>query len=566
MWKHTDEDLEAIALEKADRIRDESLPDWFYHGGENPDTIDLSTLEAENACLDPDREAKINALHSYSEESDQLDQVALTLWNKTLASPPISDNLTAMPSTVENYLPSFDGNQIPKNSSPQASHQLIPKTSSLPADIPDNTADEATKRLQPYDVAQELMGRETILISRNAVYFFDGRIYRLMTKEDMQRLIVDRCRDAVASSGTATFIENVYKYIFLEPRINTRDFDPSPDEVVFLDGVLDLNTMRLHRHTPNTISTRLVQANFTKGTNLPCPNFDHFVQRIAMGDAELEHRIWQALGYLLVQDQRGKCFILLQGVRDSGKSVFGRLVQSFFDPETISALDLHSLDGEFSKSDLIAKSLWLDLDLPSGALRGHATSELKKITGGDILSANIKYMPRAAFVNRAKILFATNHPVLTDTTDEAFERRMIVIPFARTIPRDEQDFNLDSKLEREKDAIAAKAIRHFLDLRANKYIFAGNYSANCTISPGEDLISKICLFLTDFCTEADEWTPTETLYSAFSSIFGPICNKKTFSERLYLCSPSIYPDIVRKRDRIDSKGNPLYGYKGIRLK
>ena len=34
MWKHTDEDLEAIALEKADRIRDESLPDWFYHGGE----------------------------------------------------------------------------------------------------------------------------------------------------------------------------------------------------------------------------------------------------------------------------------------------------------------------------------------------------------------------------------------------------------------------------------------------------------------------------------------------------------------------------------------------------
>ena len=143
---------------------------------------------------------------------------------------------------------------------------------------------------------------------------------------------------------------------------------------------------------------------------------------------------------------------------------------------------------------------------------------------------------------------------------------MIVIPFARTIPRDEQDFNLDSKLEREKDAIAAKAIRHFLDLRANKYIFAGNYSANCTISPGEDLISKICLFLTDFCTEADEWTPTEPYTPHFLQFSDQSATKKHSLSDYISAPPSIYPDIVRKRDRIDSKGNPLYGYKGIRLK
>lgn len=548
-WTLTEDDLTMMELENADRLINEPLPDWY----DRDEDGDLSARWEADVGVDPDFQDRTHDAVNCWEEMEQLDKIAHDLWN-VYSLQPIGTAETML-CVADRYLP------------PDGEDQVVPKQE-IATPTAENLRNEGepAKRVQPYEVAQELLEREVVLVSRNVVYYYDGKIYRIMTKEEMQRLIVEECRESVSIAGTTNLVEQVYKFIFLEPHISIRDIEPSPDEVVFLDGVLNLNTMGLEAYSPSSFSTRLVQAHYRRGTTMACPNFDRFVDDIANGDPDLARRVWQALGYLIVQDQRGKCFVLLQGVHDSGKSVLGRFVQSLFDQDTTSGLELHALDGNFSKSDLIGKSLWLDLDLPSGALRGRAASELKKITGGDLLSADIKYMPRASFVNRAKILFATNHPVLTDSADEAFERRMIVIPFARTIPQEEQDFDLDAKLQAEKDAVVAKAIRYFLNLRGNRYIFAGNFPANCAVSTGDDLVSKIFFFLSEYCTEGDGWTPTEVLYAAFSSTFGPVCSARSFAERLSLYYKSVYPRSGRKRERIDGKGNAVWGYTCIQLK
>lgn len=557
----TDDDLHAMELERLDKERENPHPNLDDISIEN---ADMERLYMENREQDPDYEAKILELLQLDADENQRVAQEATLWRNVAPFAPPSSQIERMVQVTNSYFPP----ELPPREDPPTESEQKDEKQQLNAQSEKKGPQkkEPTKRPSSYDVAQELLARETILIHRDAVYFFDGLIYRLMKKEEILRLIVRHCRSAVKEVGAPNFVQDIYKFILSEPNICVQKFEPSPDEVVFLDGVCDLRTLRLKPHTPMTYSTRLLQVNYQQGIGKGCPNFDRFVKSIAQGNRTLEHRIWQALGYLLVEDQRAKCFILLQGVHDSGKSVFGRFVKSFFDMDSISGLELHALDGNFSKSDLMGKALWLDLDLPSGALKEKAISELKKITGGDPLSADIKYMPRATFINRAKVLFATNHALLSDACDEAFERRIIVIPFTRTIPQDEQDFDLDAKLWQERDAVAVKAIHAFLDLKASKYQFAGNYPINAIVSPGEDLVSKIMSFVSEHCEEAERWVPTDVFYAAFTSIYGPICNKNTFSERFYLCSLSIYPHVSRKRDRLNPKGNPLNGYKGISLK
>lgn len=98
-----------------------------------------------------------------------------------------------------------------------------------------------------------------------------------------------------------------------------------------------------------------------------------------------------------------------------------------------------------------------------------------------------------------------------------------------------------------------------LSLRCSGNICWGRYAVH---------VSMLCCFWVENCEEASEeiWTPTEALYNAFTEQFGDICSKNVFSERLFLYARKIYPGISKSRNRITPGGNPVHGYRGIRLK
>ena len=58
------------------------------------------------------------------------------------------------------------------------------------------------------------------------------------------------------------------------------------------------------------------------------------------------------LGYLIMPDMNGKCFFLLCGVGDSGKSVLGDLIASLFNPNAVAHIDIFRFKDRFSGSGL----------------------------------------------------------------------------------------------------------------------------------------------------------------------------------------------------------------------
>lgn len=211
--------------------------------------------------------------------------------------------------------------------------------------------------------------------------------------------------------------------------------------------------------------------------------------------------------------------------------------------------------------------MWIDPELPDQAIDARAVSELKKLTGRDPISANIKYMPRATFTNDAKIVLVSNHPIWTETSDEAFLARMIAIPFSHSIPKCEQDPDLDRKLYMERDAIAAKAMTHLQRLQSNGYRFSGNFLVNDVTLDGDNLPGKVHEFCRNFCEESEGvWTPTSEFFSAFVLENDNICSDIVFSRYFWLSAQGTFPGVQKKRDRINGQGNPVAGFLGLALR
>ena len=427
------------------------------------------------------------------------------------------------------------------------------------------------KRSKPtaYDVAQELIRREKLLCVGNALYRFDGRVYRILRDQDLNRFIMDSCRSAVAEVGDASFVERIYKVLFSEPAIAKKSFDLDPNIVVLEDGVLDTRNWHLYPPDPSIFATSYIKASYGRGERTSCPAFDRFVTDIAGGEETLICRIWQALGYILSQDMRGKCFVVFQGVSDSGKSVLGNFIRGYFDSSDEVSLDINSFAKNFALADIIGKRLCTDLDLPGAVISSQAISFLKKLTGGDSLSTDVKYMPRITFTNTAKLLFATNHPIFTAQPDCAFFRRLVVIPFRFAVQRELQNNNLTQMLSGERDAVAVRALRYYAQLRDHNYVFAGNYPPNQVCeqenTDSENTVSSaVAVFLNSSCElDPEAWTATSELYKSFSARYPGAVDYRGFSS---VVDQLALPGVQKCRKRTQPGTNPVSGFQGIMFK
>lgn len=102
--------------------------------------------------------------------------------------------------------------------------------------------------------------------------------------------------------------------------------------------------------------------------------------------------------------------------------------------------------------------------------------------GSVISAADVKYKDRTKFRCTAKFVLATNHPFLIRGADEAFFKRIVVIPFNYPVPKNMQDYCLTERLKNERNVIASRAIEAYYRLKRSNYTFAGTYNINSAYS------------------------------------------------------------------------------------
>lgn len=419
----------------------------------------------------------------------------------------------------------------------------------------------------PYTAMKWILENIPVVRTGGMLYFYENGAYLPRKRDEAWQIIMEVCRPAIEMLGNASLVKKTYELLYMEPRIS-RDIGYQGNYVAFHDCILDATTGVTLPHTPDLFVTTRLNASYAKGMSTDCPAFKQYLRSATGGDTVLERRIWQAIGYLLVPDQTGKSFILFQGVTHSGKSILGDFIRESFMGQVVSQLDVNDMGGNFALADLVGKRLCVDLDMSADPFNKKAVSKLKKMTGGDPLSSDVKFADRVQFKCTAKFLLATNHAILLPNKDEAFNKRMIVVPFKISVPKERQDFSLPRKLAYERDAIIVQALQYYRDLVACKGIFAGDYVANEAVDEdGESYLNAIAAFMSEYCEFGEAaWTPTSVLYSTFMDTTAASCDLNAFSSAfLRLCNARNAP-VEKARGRLTPSANPVWGFKGVRIK
>jgi putative DNA primase/helicase len=193
--------------------------------------------------------------------------------------------------------------------------------------------------------------------------------------------------------------------------------------------------------------------------------WERFLRDATGGDKELELFLQRAMGYTLTGSTIEKVLFFVWGPKDSGKSTFAEACKAMLgdyaataDFETFLQRS-HTGGARNDIARLAGARMVLSQEVDEG--KRLAEGLVKQLTSGDTVSARRLYQEAFEFQPEFKLwLFANSKPQVR-AEDAALWRRILLVPFTHSVPRDKQDPGLrddlrDNPLARE--AVLAWAV------------------------------------------------------------------------------------------------------------
>jgi len=234
----------------------------------------------------------------------------------------------------------------------------------------------------------------------------------------------------------------------------TDGLDRNPWLLNVENGTVDLKTGKLLPHRQEDMITKI--AGVRHDSEADCPMWKQFIREIMGYKTELVNFVQTAAGWAMTGDISEQVMFILYGTGANGKSTFLNVIQHILGDYSTSTNTetFMKKNGDQYTNDL-ARLRGTRFVSTTEAEQGRRLSEplIKKITGNDQMSARFLYGEFFTFMPTFKVWMATNHKPVIKGTDYGIWRRIMLIPFAATIPKEKQDRHLEDKLKGEASGI-----------------------------------------------------------------------------------------------------------------
>lgn len=282
-----------------------------------------------------------------------------------------------------------------------------------------------------------------------------------------------------------------------------------------LNGTIDLKTGEIHEHRQENLITKLVPVKYQPSAE--CPVWLSFLDRIMGGNKDMILFLQKAVGYSLSGSTQEQCMFILHGTGANGKSTFLNTIEGLLADyaQQTPTETLMAKKNEGIRNDL-ARLQGTRFVTASEADQGKSFAEslIKQMTGGDRITARFLHGEFFEFVPKFKLFLATNHKPNIRGTDNGIWRRIRLIPFEVTIPKDEQDPCLMDKLRAETAGILAWAVKGCL-LWQEQGLQPPEEVNAATLEYREDL-DWLQAFISERCVEGkDKKVGATELYQAY---------------------------------------------------
>jgi len=259
------------------------------------------------------------------------------------------------------------------------------------------------------------------------------------------------------TSMSRSKIDDMLKLAAGKMQVSVNEFDNDLLAINCRNGVVDMETGDLIRHSLEQMDLKRVEASYTPGKKSEL--WEKFLSDIFLGDKELIHYVQVALGYSLTGTTREHKLFIAYGSGQNGKStLLETILEILGDYGRVAEFEA------FLVSDKSSNSRSLEA---TGTLRGArfaVASEtnnskrwdeamVKRLTGGDKLRGSRLHNASYEFIPTHHLWFMANHLPTVRDASESFWRRPEIIPFKARFPERSRDVKLKEKLLGERDAI-----------------------------------------------------------------------------------------------------------------
>ncbi|WP_423408047.1 phage/plasmid primase, P4 family [Heyndrickxia sp. MSNUG] len=231
------------------------------------------------------------------------------------------------------------------------------------------------------------------------------------------------------------------------------------------NGVIDLKTGKLLPHDRELLLTKISRISYNPEAE--CPNWTTFLNSIFKDsdgntNFELINFLQKAVGYTLTGDITEQVMFFLYGTGRNGKSTFINTIQTLlgdYGRQTNSDTFIKKKNDTGINND-IARLDGARFVSAVESEDGQQLSEslVKQITGGEKMSARFLRQEFFEFTPEFKVFFTTNHKPIIRGSDEGIWRRIRLIPFTYTVPKEQIDKHLPEKIAAELPGILRWAV------------------------------------------------------------------------------------------------------------
>ena len=182
------------------------------------------------------------------------------------------------------------------------------------------------------------------------------------------------------------------------------------------------------------------------------PHFDKYMSELANFDDDLRYFLMQHTAVLLTANPKLRRGLIFYGTANNGKSVYIKLMRSFFYRQDVVSKTLNELGGRFDKESLIGKRLMASDEIGQSKIDEKTVNDFKKLLSVEPIHVDRKGRTQVEVTLDLKLLFNTN-AVLNFPPEhaKALERRITIIPCDYYVEK--ADIDLNDKLKNEKKDI-----------------------------------------------------------------------------------------------------------------
>jgi putative DNA primase/helicase len=290
------------------------------------------------------------------------------------------------------------------------------------------------------------------------------------------------------------------------------------------NGVLDLATGKMMPGAREMLITRSTNAKYNPEAQSDL--WDHFMRAVTCDDKELATWLQHAVGMSLIGDQREQVALFCHGKGNNGKSTFlDALANAFGDYACKAAPDLVTASRNdrhpTEVMDLASMRFVVIDEFKEGAALDE--SKLKRLTGGGKTKARAMAKDFVEFRNTWQLWLDGNARPTVHGQDDGIWRRLRLVPWRLSVPSDQRDLELPTKMLDAADAILRWAVDG-----CRAYLAAGRLPACHAIDAGtrayrmeQDLVGAwladtyaMDIWKADL-SRSSNWTPSALVLASF---------------------------------------------------